>query len=128
MKLGDAVQPPTKLSKALSARPPRRLRKSAAEGSYDEQIKAVAPHVVEASGCENPPSADPSSQEPGTHFCTVIATFPDYALVECMDEDKVWKVPYERDGDDVTCGQPEEMDEVFVPAGDDDEDDESPEV
>jgi hypothetical protein len=124
MKLGEAVPTRTSLAKAFVVR--RTIRKNAIAGSLEEQTRDLAPHVIAASGCENPPPAESANGyaptvEPGQHFCQVIATFPDYALVECMDEDKVWKVPYERDGDEVTCGQPVEMDNVFVPAGDDDD-------
>ena len=122
MKFGDAVSAPSatvKLAKSVSVQP-RALRKSLAEGSYDEHMKTIAPAVIAGSGCEHP-SED--LVEPGSHWCNVIATFPDYALVECGEEDKVWKVPYTRDGDDVTVGQPEEMHEVFVPAGEDDDSD-----
>jgi len=134
MKLSDQLPQPTRLG-ALVKRAPHRLRKSVAAGSYEDHQKHITPFVIEGSGCENPPTADGAydspSVEPGQHFCTVIATFPDYALVECMDEDKVWKVPYDRMGDAVTCGEPEEMEDVFVPVGvDEEEDDEegSPEV
>jgi hypothetical protein len=124
MKFGDAVSAPSapvKLAKSVSVQP-RALRKSLAEGSYDEHMKTIAPAVIAGSGCEHPPhAASGELVEPGSHWCSVIATFPDYALVECTDEDTVWKVPYTRDGDDVTVGEPEEMHEVFVPAGEDDE-------
>jgi hypothetical protein len=138
-KLGDQLSQPTKLGSLVKSA--RHIRKSVAAGSYEDHQKHITPFVIEASGCENAPEAESSdgsmaaapAKADGSypHYCSVIATFPDYALVECMDEDKVWKVPYDRDGDAVTCGEPEEMKDVFVPVGADDEEDDdegSPEV
>jgi ribosomal protein L33 len=94
-------------------------------GSFEDTLKRIKGPVCMASGCENPPKYDDNGirvyepSEPSgnyAHYLDVIATFPEYAIVRCSDEDKAWKVPYEFDGDTVSAGQPEEVVAQFVPA------------
>jgi hypothetical protein len=99
-------------------------------GSIENMLGAIRGPVIMGSGCSNPPpylpngerdyntpmDAAPSGVEGAKHYCSVAATFTNYAYVNCSDERRMWKVPYELLGDGtVKCGTPEEVVSVYKP-------------
>jgi len=100
------------------------LRKSFTTGSYEDHMKLVRPYLIAGSGCEHPEPVGSndgmSIGAPGSHYQDVVATFPEYGIVLCNTEDAAWRVPYEVDGDEVTTGEPEQVEQMFVPVGDGD--------
>jgi hypothetical protein len=98
-------------------------------GSFEDTLKRIRGPVCMGSGCSDKPEYDDagnrvyeSGSERMPHYLDVIATFPDYAIVRCSDEDKTWKVPYDFDGNAVSTGEPEAVVAQFVPASEAGED------
>jgi hypothetical protein len=98
-------------------------------GSYEDTLRRIRGPICLGSGCDNKPKYDDagnriygdegeSSDRKYPHYLDVVATFPEHAYVRCSDEDRLWKVPYEFDGDEVTTGEPEIVVAQFVPIED----------
>lgn len=110
--------------------PTSSMLKGLFEGSMEKHISDLRPHLIAGSGCEHAPPIDKetgqnvdtySTGEDGKrkyHYHDVLATHPDHGIVQCSDENRFWKVPFTKDADSVTTGDPEELAQVFEPVGD----------
>lgn len=99
------------------------MQKGTVEGSYEKLCLDVAPYVQAGCGCADPPKmvdgaledryGDGYDEGPKYHYLAVIATTPTSAIVHCYDENKAWDVPYSMDGDNVTTGEPTEVEQIY---------------
>jgi hypothetical protein len=94
-------------------------------GSLEHFIDVVRDPVISGSGCPYAPTLDETGalrhdydSDGPRHWPSVVATFPDRAIVSCSDCSKTWAVPFtigeDADKSSVETGEPEERITAYV--------------
>lgn len=105
----------------------QQLLKAAPAGSEEWRKNLITGPILRAAGCryQDMMSSTVSPEDSEKPYGTIVATYPDYAIVmRGWDGEFGFKrVPYEVNDDTVTCGEPEDVEQIYASGSDLDTDD-----
>ena len=125
MKLGQVISQVRKLGD-VAVGEHLRLVKGSVPGSFEHQQSLITPAVLAGAGCRSSGLGfmETSEEDKKKPSGTVVATFPEYAIVQIDDWNDAetdpkpgtfWKVPFSiADDGSVTASEPSEVEQVYI--------------